>query len=41
MLVESINNKAIDEIGDYVIENDGIKISLVKDYYAICEKWVI
>ena len=40
MLIESVNNKAIEMIGDVIIENDNGKINLVKDYITICEKWV-
>lgn len=40
MLTENINVKAIDEIGDYIIENNNGVLSLIKEYNDICEKWV-
>ena len=40
MLTENINVKAIDEIGDYIIENNNGALSLIKEYNDICEKWV-
>lgn len=40
MLTENINGKAIDEIGDYIIENNNGALSLIKEYNDICEKWV-
>lgn len=40
MLIESINDKAIDEIGDYIIENNDGTLSIIREYNDICEKWV-
>ena len=40
MLIESINDKAIDELGDYIIENNNGTLSIIREYNDICEKWV-
>ena len=39
-MVEQINDKAMDSIGDIVLEDDGNGLKLIEDYREDVEQWL-
>lgn len=39
-MVEKINDMAMDNIGDIVLEDDGMGLKLIEDYRADVEQWL-
>ena len=40
VMVEQINDKAMDSIGDIVLEDDGNGLKLIEDYREDVEQWL-